>query len=325
MSDITLLHGDSLEMLKTLPDGIVQTCVTSPPYYGLRNYQMAGQYGMEETPELYIARLVDVFKEVRRVLKDNGTAWLNLGDCYIGGKGASGAIGDELQEARFEKGKSINRGHQTSGGKGETRITDNRALLKIGYKPKDLLMIPARVALALQADGWYLRSEIVWHKPNVMPESVKDRPTKSHEMIYLLSKQPRYYYDADAVKEPSVTKREITASDRRKRVLATGGAISGGTGDGTGIHEKRNLRDVWTVTTSNYKDAHFATFPPKLIEPCILAGSAAGDTVLDPFNGSGTTGEVAIKYGRKYIGIELNADYLAMTERRLAKIQKVIL
>lgn len=317
-----ILVGDSKEVLKTLKDNSIQTCVTSPPYYGLRDYGHAGQIGLEETPEQYIARLVDVFREVRRVLKDDGTLWLNLGDSYIGGKGASGSNGPELQEKRHKHGASLNRGYQTSGGSGETRITDNRNLLKIGYKPKDLLMIPARVAIALQADGWYLRSEIIWHKPNPMPESVKDRPTKAHEMIYLLAKSQKYFYDADAVKEDSS---DFIGSKKRyeKNFNKYGGGMETGMISRNNpsakleFDGKRNRRDVWTVTTKPYKGAHFATFPPDLIEPCILAGSRKGDTVLDPFGGSGTTGYVAKKHERKYVIIDINPNYAELARQRV--------
>jgi len=270
-----IYQGDCLEVLPTLPAGIVQTCVTSPPYYGLRDYGVDGQIGLEQTPDEYIARLVAVFREVRRVLKDDGTLWLNLGDSYGG---------------------------------------------------KDLLMIPARVALALQADGWYLRSEIIWHKPNPMPESVKDRPTKAHEMIYLLAKSAKYYYDADAVREPHVSTPERYAREKeRYKERGKYLAVTQGGKDTVFSNELnplgRNRRDVWTVATRPYKGAHFATFPPALIEPCILAGSAAGDTVLDPFNGSGTTGAVAVTHGRDYIGIELNAEYIELAHQRIAQAQ----
>ena len=316
---IMILVGDSIDVLKTIEGNTVQTCVTSPPYYGLRDYGHKGQIGQEETPDAYIARLVEVFREVRRVLKPDGTLWLNLGDSYIGGKGASGSNGPELQEERNKRGASLNRGYQTSGGSGETKITDNRSLLKLGYKPKDLLMIPARVAIALQADGWYLRSEIVWHKPNPMPESVKDRPTKAHEMIYLLSKSPKYFYDAEAVKEKAVSngarggnllndtdKKPTGGKERWKGVRKLDWGING-----------RNRRDVWVIATRPYKGAHFATFPPDLIEPCILAGSREGDVVLDPFGGSGTTGYVAKKHGRKYIIIDINPKYAELAKQRV--------
>lgn len=361
-----ILEGNVLETLKDLPACSVQCVVTSPPYYGLRDYGIDGQIGLEPTPEAYVEVLVALFREIRRVLKDDGTVWLNLGDSYIGGKGKSGSIGHELQEVRYEKGKSINRGYQTTGGSGTNRITDNRELLKIGYKAKDLLMIPARVALALQADGWYLRSEIVWVKPNPMPESVKDRPTKSHEMIYLLSKSPKYYYDADAIAEPCAEstpsrmlrgvsdnhkningapgqtphsmnkpRRKVDSWEKRKAAGAGSGSLENGhnasIAKGAGFSHTlgdgmtRNKRDVWVVSTKPYHGAHFATFPPELIEPCILAGSKEGDIILDPFNGSGTTGEVAIKYHREYIGCEINPEYIRLTERRLSKIQPVLM
>jgi DNA modification methylase len=319
-----ILQGDCLEVLRGMEDGIVQTCVTSPPYYGLRDYGVDGQIGLEETPEAYVAKLVAVFREVRRVLKDNGTLWLNLGDSYNG----SGKGGDKIG----------NEGKQTTNAGSIT--VKNKAMRLDELKPKDLLMIPARVALALQADGWYLRSEIVWHKPNPMPESVRDRPTKAHEMIYLLAKSQRYYYDADAILEPAVEKKwesrlerksDKSFPDNKINGIRTKIKFGGNTGSQTGnptysgkeyvYTGTRNRRDVWTVTTKPYRLAHFATFPPDLIEPCVLAGSAVGDIVLDPFGGSGTTAEVAVKNGRDYIVIELNPAYIELTKERLAKVQ----
>jgi DNA modification methylase len=477
-----ILQGDCIEVLKGVGDRTVQTCVTSPPYYGLRDYSTASweggdegcdhidanklaermrqkksmiavgertdgstrtrahdvsigkewqyrdtcpkcgavrvdkQIGLEETPEQYIANLVAVFREVRRVLKDDGTLWLNLGDSYWGGKGQSAQAWSTEHQDRDTMEKAQ---HQITG-MGETRPTDGKHDI---YKPKDLLMIPARVALALQADGWWLRSEIVWHKPNPMPESVTDRPTKSHEMIYLLAKSAKYYYDAEAVKEDGVQYEIERRTKEHKKGLDTVYEIAsdGKTGLGnqslTGavrnvkrrqeivMTGKRNRRDVWTVTTKPYKGAHFATFPPDLIEPCILAGtSAKGEcpqcgkawvrvveqektatrpgkkskygerdeqwrcspssdfherkittsttvgwrpqcecrdtpdakgkmryldpvpqTVLDPFNGSGTTAAVAIKHGRNAIGIELNPDYIELTHKRLADVQPIMI
>lgn len=316
---VRILTGDVLETLKGVEDKVVQTCVTSPPYYGLRDYGVAGQIGLEETPQAYIERLVQVFREVRRVMRDDGTLWLNLGDSYNGsGKGAN-ADGSAGKAGKISQG---NRGTQ------EGKFTKSDV---DGLKPKDLLMIPARVALALQADGWYLRSEIVWHKPNPMPESVRDRPTKAHEMIYLLAKSQKYYYDAEAVREPSVDKESYSGRRKRgeKSIFKNNGYspnMNPQTFDKGGeyivgkTYPFRNRRDVWTVTTKPYKGAHFATFPPDLIEPCILAGSKAGDLVLDPFMGSGTTMAVALKHGRRGLGCELNPKYVELAKERLAKV-----
>lgn len=287
--------------------GIAQTCVTSPPYYGLRNYGVDAQIGLEETPEEYVAQLVVVFREVKRVLKDSGTLWLNLGDSYCNTNGFARASKEYQRQGRNDA-------------PANDRNLD--ALHNAGYKTKDLLGIPWMVAFALRADGWYLRSDIIWAKPNPMPESVRDRPTKSHEYIFLLSKSQKYYYDADAIAE-----QEIHAQDPRAGYgrLHYRGKREGQEGTGqenfVSIKEKKNKRSVWTVTTKPYKGAHFATFNPALIEPCVLAGSAKGDYVLDPFNGSGTTGEVALKHGRKYLGSELNMNYIQLSKQRLEKVQ----
>ncbi len=313
-------------MLKTLPSGSVQTCVTSPPYWGLRDYGVKGQLGLEKTPEEYTARMVEVFREVRRVLKADGTCWLNLGDSYA----ANGS--GQVPQTKAHHGSGFagpNRASRARNGlTGGTKTIDvslggNRAP---GLKPKDLVGIPWRVAFALQGDGWYLRSDIIWHKPNPMPESVTDRPTKAHEYLFLLSKSAKYYYDADAVREPF-------ADDRMGNPGGGGQYLRtcprpNGTGSTSGLAANsnwtrgaelggRNRRSVWTVSTRPYKGAHFATFPPKLIEPCILAGSRKGDVVLDPFSGAGTTGLVAGQHGRRYLGIELNPAYVAMAEERM--------
>jgi len=296
---IQVLNGDCREILPTLPAGSVQCCVTSPPYFGLRDYGVAGQIGLETTPNEFIAAMVEVFREVRRVLADDGTLWLNLGDSYaMSTKGAGG------------QGKQ----HTNAG----SVHADRSWRIPTGFKPKDLLMIPARVALALQADGWWLRSHIIWHKPNPMPESVTDRPTSSHESIFLLTKSARYFYDAEAVKENST---EFERTPNRARV-DTG--IRKGKTDARidavnqcGVNELRNLRNVWTVATQPFSGAHFATFPPALIEPCIKAGSRPGDTVLDPFGGAGTTGLVADRLNRNAILIELNPTYAAMAGDRI--------
>lgn len=365
MNRFQIIQSDALEALRSFPSGVARCAVTSPPYYGLRDYGVRGQIGLEASPTLYIENLVAVFRELRRVLTDDGTLWLNLGDSYAGGKGKSGTRGAELQEERSVSGASLNRGYQTLGGANQTRPTDDAKMLReFGAKPKDLLMIPARVAMALQSDGWYLRSEIVWAKPNPMPESVKDRPTKSHEMIYLLSKSPKYYYDYKAILEPAnydgrkstmmkgsgKYKNGFAPTDENPNTLHVKGherwsrklAGTNHAGDGSGLRQHsgsydketgeylghmlngeipaRNRRDVWTVTTKPYKEAHFATFPQDLITPCVLAGSAKGDTVLDPFNGSGTTGAVALQHERNYIGIELNPAYVDLSHKRIQNL-----
>lgn len=337
---VTILEGDSLETLKGLPACSVQCVVTSPPYYGLRDYGVDGQIGLEPTPEAYVETLVKLFREVRRVLKDDGTLWLNLGDSYWGGKGQSSQAWSTEHQDRNTLQKSQ---HQITG-KGETRPTDGKHPV---IKPKDLIGIPWMVAFALRADGWYLRQDIIWAKPNPMPESVTDRCTKSHEYIFLFSKSKVYYYDQEAIKEPaaieSLERLQRGVSENHKnvngapgqtphsmnkpRLNVKRGGFDGKTNSMVGREafrksvEMRNKRSVWTVTTKAYKGAHFATFPPELIEPCILAGSREGDVVLDPFNGSGTSGEVSIKNNRHYIGCELNPKYIKLTHRRLSKVQ----
>lgn len=300
--------GDSLEILKTLPDQSVQTCVTSPPYFGLRDYGVEGQIGLEETPEEYVQKLVEIFKEVRRVLRDDGTLWLNLGDSYNAARDGGHAGGKK--QASLERHKGI----QRSGANVP------------GLKPKDLIGIPWRVAFALQADGWYLRQDIIWHKPNPMPESVTDRCTKAHEYIFLLSKSPTYYYDHETVKEPAVMNRWGGKKPMNlKNSKDKGGVFGGLTRERDMMPETRNRRSVWTVATKPYKGAHFATFPPDLIEPCILAGAPVGGVVLDPFLGSGTTVAVAIKHGRQYIGIELNPEYIKLAEQRLGTVTPLLI
>ena len=369
----TLYQGDALEILRRLPSSSVHTCVTSPPYWGLRDYGVDGQIGLEETPEEYVEKLVAIFREVRRVLRDDGTLWLNLGDSYASG------------------GRTTRAADRKSG----AREMGVRPPTPFGLKPKDLVGIPWRVAFALQADGWYLRRDIIWHKPNAMPESVKDRPTTAHEYIFMMSKSPDYYYDAEAIMEPAVRAGDTqtfggskgrnyrpeegdpnyrAGSEQWGRTITTG--------------DKRNKRSVWTISTRPFKGAHFAVFPPDLIEPCILAGTPEkacphcgapwervmercgtvkvqngpgkskkihvgqgkhGSTstfntgymavrkmkgwiptcqcpdndgsgpgiVLDPFFGSGTTGLVAQKHGRQWIGIELNPEYVEIAKKRL--------
>lgn len=285
--------GDCRETMRRWAEhGIkVQMCVTSPPYFGLRDYGVDGQIGLEPTPDEFVQALVEVFREVRRVLRDDGTLWLNLGDSYSSGG----------RKWRATDAKNAIRGM-------DTRPDD-------GMGQKQLLGIPWRVAFALQADGWYLRQDIIWHKPNPMPESVRDRCTKAHEYIFMLSKSPRYFFDADAVKEPAVCDRMRGPAEHADKKSTNGNG-------GLSRREPqpfRNRRSVWSVATRSYKGAHFATFPPELIEPCILAGSREGDIVLDPFMGSGTTAAVAIKHGRRYLGCELNEEYGALQRERIAR------
>lgn len=391
---ITILHGDVLDNLRKLPDASVQCVVTSPPYWGLRDYGTAQwdggaidcdhlkkgkptwgegtqntstlsgkpsndnhereswtgglchkcgatridkQIGLEKTPAEYVAKMVEVFREVRRVMRDDGTLWLNLGDSYAraGGwsnnNGLDGVTREQCERARTNAPEGI----------ASQKLAD-------GLKAKDLVGIPWRVAFALQADGWYLRSDIIWSKPNPMPESVTDRPTKAHEYIFLMSKSERYFYDADAIKERAQCEkmRGLNMTDTRETYGDQNGGNSGlrdlrrkvrspagwktGPGSHGSIHEDgreqsvkyneiapwRNKRSVWEVATQPYPDAHFATFPEDLVKPCILAGSKAGDVVLDPFGGSGTVGKVALELGRKAILIELNAEYVKLAERR---------
>jgi DNA modification methylase len=300
-----LKNGDALEVLKTLPDSSIHCCVTSPPYWGLRDYGHDGQIGLESTPEAYVARMVEVFREVRRVLRDDGTLWLNLGDSY-----ANNGVKDASAVGGFT-GARIHAGSKGTMDSRPRSIPD-------GLKPKDLVGIPWRVAFALQADGWYLRQDIIWHKPNPMPESVRDRCTKAHEYVFLLTKSPRYYYDANAISETAKG-----GSGVRKRSTNFKKAGSHRLGNhGKGLDEiicngTRNRRSVWTITPNPYKGAHFAVMPPDLVEPCIKAGCPVGGTVLDPFAGSGTTLAVAIKLGRNSIGIELNAEYIELARARI--------
>ncbi len=352
MADWRIINADVIEGLRGLEDQSVQTCITSPPYWGLRDYGEEGQLGLESTPEEYVERIVQVYRSLRPVLKDNGTVWLVIGDSFATGGGAVGRCpGGGDQGERFLRMGHIN-------------TQPNRMPIP-GLKPKDLCMIPARVALALQADGWWLRMDIVWDKPNPMPESVTDRPTKSHEYIFLLSKSAKYYYDADAIREPfessvSDLKKMAEGKDRiggitkeqddkllaaskhteigKKRAVGNAAAAkeilarkktavdphAGGRrqapepGEPNAFHELgRNKRSVWRVATQPYPEAHFAVYPTKLITPCVLAGTAPADTVLDPFCGSGTTGVVALAHGRNFIGIELSEEYCEMARKRI--------
>ena len=349
MQPDTILHGDALSMLRTLPDGCVQTCVTSPPYFALRDYGVPGQIGLEETLEDWCERLVAVFREVRRVLRADGTLWVNIGDAYAG--------------AGYSNHKNTGGATRSQGGK-------QRHTLHTGLKSKDLMGQPWMLAFALRADGWYLRADIIWQKANAMPESVTDRPTKAHEYIFLLSKSQRYYYDAEAIREPVTGGSHPRAAGRNSRkyvdrdpahirAVPTGWDTSTGSGGHGSIHrdgrrkpgvtpksarpgngikanesfhaattqlvQSRNKRSVWTVATAPLAEAHFATFPPRLIEPCVLAGSRPGDLVLDPFMGAGTTGVVAKRHNRHYLGIELNQSYIELANKRIAnEIQPVL-
>lgn len=300
-----ILQGDVRETLRALPEKTVQTCVTSPPYFGLRDYGVDGQIGLEPTPAEYVEQMVAVFREVRRVLRDDGTLWLNVGDSYAANR---------AYQVPSTKGGPKHSNSQSAGGRG--------SVVPDGLKPKDLIGIPWRVAFALQADGWYLRQDIIWHKPNPMPESVRDRCTKAHEYVFLLSKSERYYWDVEAMQEPADPKNH--RDSRGIRRTAPGSTDHSGFKNGR-HYEARNRRSVWTVATRPYKGAHFATFPPALIEPCILAGAPFGGLVLDPFTGSGTTAAVALQHGRRFIGCELNPDYIKLAEARIAAAEAEVL
>lgn len=272
MTRARIIVGDSLKTLHKIQTQSIQSCVTSPPYWNLRDYGKDEQLGQESTPEIYIQNLCAVIDQIHRVLKDDGTLWLNIGDTY--------------------------------------------------HKNKNLAGIPWRVALELQSRGWFLRQDIIWNKPNPMPESVTDRCTRSHEYIFLLTKRADYYFDGDAIKEPlaesSIGRLNQDIENQVGTTRANGGAKTNGNFKASGNPETgRNKRSVWTITTKPYKEAHFATYPADLIEPCILAGSKEGDTILDPFSGSGTTGEVAMRHGRNYIGLELNPEYAKISEKRI--------
>ena len=362
---ITIYNADALKCLRQLPSESVNCCITSPPYWGLRDYGTAkweggdvacdhlqprkggdgplspingggsdrdtsvglqqfrgacrkcgahridAQIGLESTPEAYVDRLVDVFREVNRVLRDDGTLWLNLGDSFAGGGNNRGGNPSE----KSPKQKSNRGGY----GQIATPVPDS-------LKPKDLCGVPWRTAFALQKSGWWLRSDIIWAKPNPMPESVADRPTKAHEYIFLLAKSERYYYDADAISEPTTDEEYRTRGKVRPPTSVYAAQCPDGpqrTGlnlvNQVGGRLTRNKRDVWTVTSDPFPEAHFATFPPDLILPCVLAGCPVGGTVLDPFSGAGTTALVAKEQGRRCIGIELNTDYVAMIARRLSQ------
>ena len=373
-----IIQGDCIEGMRTLPAESIHCVVTSPPYYGLRDYGTASweggdescdhmgkpmatranvnnntggadvknatyfepfkdvcgkcgarrvdqQIGLEESPDAYVAKMVDVFREVRRILRNDGTVWLNLGDSYANAgtsqpqRDVSGGFSGRDKGTRGEQ------GYSNASGAGVTRFVPK------DLKPKDLIGIPWRVAFALQADGWYLRQDIIWHKPNPMPESVTDRCTKAHEYIFLLSKSERYYYDNEAVKEPFADDRNGNPNGAGTGTYSIGsgrndsGALKTGVWNEDGSKTGRNRRSVWTVATKPYAEAHFAVYPPKLIEPCILAGCPVDGTVFDPFTGSGTTAEVAMVNNRNFVGTELNPEYVLLAERRLSEIQPKLL
>ena len=311
-----IIQGDCIDGMKTMPEQSVNTCVTSPPYFGLRDYGHDGQIGLEASPDAFVAKLVEVFREVRRVLRDDGTVWLNLGDSYARAGGWSNNNGlDGVKRGEGNRAMS----NMTGEGGASQKLAD-------GLKSKDLIGIPWRVAFALQADGWYLRQDIIWHKPNPMPESVRDRCTKAHEYIFLLSKSPQYHFNSDAMQEPAVYDGPPRRAESFMRKVATtpppGQSSQHREGrDDIAYTGTRNRRSVWTVATKPYKGAHFATFPPDLIRPCILAGCPKDGTVLDPFGGSGTTALVALEEGRKAVLCELNTDYIALAHKRLEGLQ----
>ena len=371
MNDYRIITGDCIEGMKTLPDGCVQTCITSPPYFGLRDYgttiwkggdaicdhvadpaktkkfgnpvfnenrpsreltKVEGYYfkdvcgkcgairedsqiGHETSPEEFVRKMVEVFREVRRILRDDGTLWLNLGDSYA----SNGCYINSWLEKDHNKDKK----HLHTNN--HDRYEDRKAFRggEYGIKAKDLMGIPWRVAFALQADGWYLRQDIIWHKPNPMPESVEDRCTKAHEYIFLLSKKPHYHYDHEAIKEPlaasSVSRLQQDVVSQVGSTRANGGEKTNGNMKAVGDLSSglKNKRSVWTVNTKGYKGAHFAVYPEELITPCVLAGCPKNGTVFDPFTGSGTTAVVALKHGRNYIGTELNPEYVKIAEDRI--------
>ena len=324
-------HTDALTLLKAMPSGSVNCIVTSPPYFGLRDYQVDGQIGLEETPREYVDKLVMIFHEARRVLRDDGVLWVNIGDSYAGGGNYRGINEETLSPKQRSNG-------------GSHGIPQNLGVMNSGLPPKSLLGIPWRVAFGLQDDGWILRSDVIWHKPNPMPESVTDRPTKAHEYVFLFAKSGKYFYDKDAIATPvkpdSIKRQGRAVSDTHKNLNGAPGQPPHsmfqprpnkqdalGKRTYAGFNERyenaetpmANKRSVWTVPTVGFPGAHFATFPPDLIEPMILAGCPAGGLVLDPFMGSGTTALVARSHGRDYIGSELNSEYVEIARERLAE------
>ncbi len=311
-----IIVGDALKITERIADGYIDSCITSPPYFGLRDYEAEGQIGQEESVDEYIEKLVLIFREVKRALRPDGTLWVNIGDSYAG----SG------------KGRMANGSHSKDNSKSSNyQNIANKTIFKSGYsgcKPKDLMGVPWLLALALRNDGWYLRQDIIWEKPNAMPESVKDRCTRSHEYIFMFSKSRNYYYDAEAIKEPCVNGDPRSPRGSRGTLAKNAGlrkqdAI--GKSAYTGFNERysatekrnsRNKRDVWTVSTKGFKGAHFATFPEELIAPCVLASCRKGGIIYDPFFGSGTTGKVAKDNGRYFIGAEINANYAKIAAER---------
>ena len=324
---IKIFVGDVLAGLDLLGDESVHCVVTSPPYWGLRDYGVSGQIGLEPTLGEHIAKMVEVFREVRRVLRKDGTLWLNYGDCYAtspNGRSAAAtkATGNDDRTFRDKPFSTIGPIYAPSSSDPFRRDTGRRGGGRNqdpSLKAKDLCMVPNRLAIALQEDGWWVRSEIIWHKPNPMPESIKDRPGSSHEKIWLLSRSERYFYDAESVKEPvaTATKERLAQNVAAQEGSARQPGKTNGTMKAVGDGKTRNLRNVWTISPKGFKGAHFATFPPALIEPCIKAGCPIGGTVLDPFGGAGTTAVVAESLGRDSILIELNPAYAELTRERL--------
>lgn len=317
---VTILTGDCRDVLRTLTDASVHCCVTSPPYWGMRDYNVAGQIGLEENPEAWLASLIEVFEQVRRVLRPDGILWVNIGDCYANDGKFGGETGGKQAYLPDDCRKRVGRERRTT-----------------GLKPKDLVGLPWRLAFALQRARWWLRSEVIWHKLNPMPENVFDRPTRSHEQVFLLTKSQHYYYDWEAIQEPvtgnaharkpgpnSLARRDRTPESRKLAVtpksappgqgIKANSSFHAATGD---LVEFRNKRSVWSIASEPLRDGHYAAFPPALIEPCILAGCPIGGTVLDPFGGAGTTGMVADRLQRNAILIELNPEYTAMQRRRI--------
>ena len=304
-----IYQGNCLDVLKTFDDNSINCCVTSPPYFGLRDYGVDGQIGNENSPEEYVDKIVNIFSEVKRVLKGDGTLWLNLGDSWAGSN--QGAVTKHPTPKQASN-------HGTNYMTTENHVSKLKHIS--GYKPKDMIGVPWMVAFALRESGWYLRQDIIWAKGNPMPESVKDRCTKSHEYIFLLSKNRKYYYDYEAIKEPAITKPTVRDKNREgyQADYIKGDRFSKGERV-YGADGMRNKRDVWNINTKPCREAHFATFPDTLIEPCILAGCPENGIVLDPFMGAGTTGMVSRKHGRNYIGIELNAEYIDIANKRIEK------
>jgi len=295
MMKATILVGDVLDRLSEIPDKSVQCCVTSPPYWGLRDYGNDGQLGLESTPEAYVENMVAVFREVWRVLADDGVCWLNLGDSYNG----SGGAGGDYSPGGLKEGQPKYPGRRVA-----------------SLKPKDLVGIPWRVAFALQADGWWLRQDIIWHKPNPMPESVTDRCTKAHEYLFMLTKSSRYYFNNEAIKEPAKWERWGDQTVIKEQ-QGTAKWIGNASKDELQKRTTKNRRSVWSIPTKSFKGAHFAVMPEALVEPCVLSSSQQEDYVLDPFSGSGTVAVVALRHGRNFVGIELNPDYAQIARERI--------